>query len=320
MKGKVLLGGLAAIGVPLAVFLSGPRPSKKIELREINLPIDLDEYINRQEAEFADITPGAEKLIRWATPEKKKTAVSIVYIHGFSATRQEVHPLCDVVADSLGANVFYARLKGHGRSDDAMREPTAEDWVNDTREALEIGRRLGDKVVLVGTSTGATLTTWLKLQSDTSDILASVMISPNYAPNDPNAGVALWPWGENIMRLAVGDMRSWEPANDLQEKYWNTTYPVSSVVPMMTLVDIVDEADLGAIVTPTLVIYSKLDEVISVEKIEQKFELMGSPVKQLVEIDTTGDGSNHVLAGDIVSPNTTLPVSRMILDFLQPLL
>ncbi len=320
VKGKVLLGSLAAIGVPLAVFLAGPRPSKKVALRQIDLPVDLDTYVASSEAQYTDIIVGAEKKIRWADPGKEQTAVSIVYLHGFSATRQEVAPLCDILADSLGANLYYTRLKGHGRADEAMAEPTVEDWIHDSREALQIGRRLGRKVILVGTSTGGTLSTWLTLQPDTSDILANILISPNYAPKDRNAVVALWPWGENIMRMAVGDTRSWEPANDLQEKYWNTTYPVSAVVPMMTLVDIVDESDFSTIVTPTQIVYSALDEVISVDKIEEKFPEIGSAYKMLTPIDTSGDGSNHVLAGDIVSPGTTIPVSKMILEFLEPLL
>ena len=320
MRGKVLLGSLAAIGMPLAVFLSGPRPSKKIDIRPINLPADLDAYLSTSEAKLTDIIDGADKNIRWASDEQVQTDVSLVYFHGFSATRQEVAPLCDILADSLNANVYYTRLAGHGRGDDALGDVGINDWIHDAREALQIGRRLGRRVILIGTSTGATLSIWLTLQADTSDILANVVLSPNFGPKDQGAAVAMWPWGVNIIRLAVGDTRSWEPANEMQERFWNTRYPVKALVPMMTLVDIVDESDFGKIVTPTLTLYSRDDEVIRVDKIEEKFDLIGSPYKNLVRVDTSGDGSNHVLAGDILSPNTTVPISDEILEFLKPLL
>ena len=61
------------------------------------------------------------------------------------------------VARALGANLFFTRLTGHGRTGAAMAEATAEDWLADMAEAMEIGRRLGQRVVVIGTSTGGTL-------------------------------------------------------------------------------------------------------------------------------------------------------------------
>jgi hypothetical protein len=74
----------------IVLFLAGPRVPIDQRIRPITLPDDLDNYLAASEARFTDIRPGTEKTIVWANPsEKDKTPVSIVYLHGFSATRQE---------------------------------------------------------------------------------------------------------------------------------------------------------------------------------------------------------------------------------------
>ena len=82
----------------------------------------------------------------------------------------------------MNANIFYTRLTGHGRSNAAMAEATVNDWANDAVEALEIGKQLGERVMIVGTSTGATLAAWLATYDQSNDILAHVWISPNFGP------------------------------------------------------------------------------------------------------------------------------------------
>ena len=57
----------------------------------------------------------------------------------------ETEPLTSRVGESLGANIYYARLRGHGRGSAAMSEASAGEWLADTREAFDIGRRLGER-------------------------------------------------------------------------------------------------------------------------------------------------------------------------------
>jgi len=86
--------------VGIVVFLSGPRIEIETKLYPLNLPADLNEYITQSEAQYSNIVPGTEKSIVWAnTSKKQKTKYAIVFIHGFSATRQEIAPVCDVLAE-----------------------------------------------------------------------------------------------------------------------------------------------------------------------------------------------------------------------------
>nr|WP_245497472.1 MULTISPECIES: hypothetical protein [unclassified Mesorhizobium] len=97
-----------------------------------------------------DIRDGLEKEIIWANPMiHARTPLSIVYVHGFSASKGEVRPLPDEVADQLDTNLFYTRLTGHGQGGAAMADGSVNAWINDYAEALAIGRAIGDKVIVI---------------------------------------------------------------------------------------------------------------------------------------------------------------------------
>ena len=300
-------------------FGLGPMPPVDIQLKPVELPADLNRYLAETEARHPDITPGAEKTIVWAHPDQRQTDVAIIYLHGYSATRQETAPLSDQLAQQLGANLFYTRLNGHGRSGAAMAEASVNDWLQDSQEALQIGQRLGKQVLVIGTSTGATLATWLALQGDSPQVLAYIMVSPNFAPKDPAATVLTWPWATHFVPLLLGPEHQWQPHNPQQARYWSHRYPVQALLPMMALVKYVREQPLEQIKAPLLTIYSNGDQVVSAAAIETAFARFGSPHKQLIALKDTQDPSHHVLAGDILSPNDTPRVQAAILAFLANL-
>ncbi|WP_339408897.1 alpha/beta hydrolase [Pseudomonas sp. EA_35y_Pfl2_R5] len=300
-------------------FGLGPVPPVDIQLKPVELPADLNRYLAETEARHPDITPGAEKTIVWAHPDQRQTDVAIIYLHGYSATRQETAPLSDQLAQQLGANLFYTRLNGHGRSGAAMAEASVNDWLQDSQEALQIGQRLGKQVLVIGTSTGATLATWLALQGDSPQVLAYIMVSPNFAPKDPAATVLTWPWATHFVPLLLGPEHQWQPHNPQQARYWSHRYPVQALLPMMALVKYVREQPLEQIKAPLLTIYSNGDQVVSAAAIETAFARFGSPHKQLIALKDTQDPSHHVLAGDILSPNDTPRVQAAILAFLANL-
>ena len=147
------------IFIILAIGLgAGPKVDIDETITVMDLPTDIDAYIQGTESRISDIRSGTEKQLIWANPESPaKTPYSLVYLHGFSASRQEIAPVSDKVAKALGANLYYARLTGHGRSSEAMAGITVNALLNDAVEALHIGAAIGDKVILIGTSTGASI-------------------------------------------------------------------------------------------------------------------------------------------------------------------
>ncbi len=312
---------IVIISALVIFYLVGPRITVDTDLTPVELPPDLEAYLQASEAQFPDIQSGTEKIIFWADPAtKQKTPVSLVYLHGFSASRQETVPVTDRVAAELGANLFYTRLTGHGLSGEAFAEATTNDWLNDSLEAIDIGRKTGEKVVVVSNSTGGTLGTWLAAEGQIDDVVALVLLSPNFGPNQLGINLSLGPWGRQIVRLINGPTRSWEPHNAEQALYWTHDYPVEPVLQMMGAVKIVREADLSQIKTPILLFYSPQDTVVDPNHTLNFFEQVQATPKQLVPVPDTGDPDKHILTGDILSPQTNDFMVGEIIAFLRPLL
>jgi hypothetical protein len=79
-------------------------------------------YLETMESRFDDIRPDSHNRVIWAGEQETRTALSIVYFHGFSASSQEIRPVPDLLAQAFGANLVYTRFRGHGRDSDAMGE------------------------------------------------------------------------------------------------------------------------------------------------------------------------------------------------------
>lgn len=304
------------------IFVLGPRPDADETLRFEAGAIDddPDQWLAAREAAVPELRDGAQKRVLWADPQaKSKTELAIVYVHGFSATSEEIRPVPDRVAAHFGANLFFTRLTGHGRDGPAMAEASMNDWLNDMAEAIAIGKRIGEKVVLITVSTGGTLATWAAAHPRLGDDLAGlVLISPNFEVQGATIGLLNMPWADTLLPLMMGETRSWEPENEAHGRWWTPSYPSRAILPMGALLKTVHGIDKSAIETPALLIYSPDDEVIVPDAVRRAAEAWGGPA-QTIEITDADDPSNHVLAGDILSPSTTERVVEAINEWLASL-
>lgn len=279
---------------------------------------NIDEWLAQRESAFSDIRPGLAKEIIWVDPvAKNRTPLAIVYVHGFSASKGEVRPLPDRIASALGTNIFYTRLAGHARSGDAMAEPTVEEWQNDMVEALAIGARLGERTLIIATSTGASLATWALAQPMISaGVAGAVFLAPNYRIKGRGAFLLTAPLAAMSARLVLGPRRSFTPRNDLHAAYWTTSYPVRALLPMARLVKIVSALSFEQIKVPTLFLHSSRDQVIDPNQTRVVTERWGGPATMLDPGDI-GDPHGHVIAGDALSPNTTESLIEIILNWFR---
>ena len=300
----------------------GPRASVVESWVEPELAGEVEEHVARTERAVPDLRPGDERAIVWSdSTTRARTPVAIVYLHGFSADRHEVEPLVSDLADSLDANVYFARLSGHGRDGPAMAEATAEAWLADAAEAVAIGHRIGERVVLVGTSTGATLAFWAQSRDEAAGrVAATVLMSPNFHPADRSSRVLLWPWGGLLARLVVGPERCFAPENAAHERHWTTCYPTSALLPMMALVEHVRTDEDIDVRVPTLVIHSPYDRVVDPDETRRVLARVASDRVEVILFEGSHDPQHHVLAGDVLSPATTGELTRRLLAFLRPVL
>lgn len=278
----------------------------------------LDSYLHNRESINCTIKANCEKKIVWYGDKQEKTACAIVYIHGFSASRMETWPLCDRLAASLGANLFYTRLSGHGQDGPAMGEARVEDWLSDGWEAVTIGSRIGERVILVGTSTGGTLATWLATQPSMAPLIHRlILLSPNFFPKNPLAVAALWPPTLRLYERVFGGWRSFIVTSPLHARYWTAHYPVKAIATMMQLVRLAWRIDLRRASMPVLMMVNPWDRVINVTLALLRFRRFPSRSKQVFFFRGNKDLGRHVLAGEVLSRQTTGQVLTVIRNFLE---
>lgn len=280
---------------------------------------DIDDVIAKQESQYQDLKRGTEKTVLWHSPEHKtKTEWVFVYLHGYSASRQEISPVCETLAQLFQANCFFTRLTGHGRSGEAMREITVNTLLSDALEAVSIAQQLGNKIILVGTSTGATLATWLALESKVP-IHSLIFLSPNFGLKPVTAKLLNWPWPKFWVRLIQGKYYAFTPENEAQQNFWTTRYPSEALIPLVGLLSLVLKMPLNTITTPCLALYCPEDKVIDVQMIKPILKRFASNPLQIEKIMQCDGEKNHIVAGNILSPSTTPHVIKTIELFIKNL-
>ena len=282
---------------------------------------NINEYLKKTEEHLLDIKEGVAKKIIWANEINTKTPISIVYIHGFTASSEEVRPLPDKIASDLNANLFFTRLTGHGRNPSAMELCSIPNWIRDLHEAIEIGSRIGEKVILLSSSTGGTISVTSALDKKLSQkILGYIFISPNFGINNKFAGMISWPFSEYWLKLILGKKMKHKPRNDLNKKYWTMSYPTNALIPMAKLVREVNKKDYSTVKKPALFYFSMEDKVVNPHKIKEFITKWGgNSTTKIVKLSNKDDKFSHVLAGDIISPNQTDHAKKTMVNWIKNL-
>ena len=288
------------------VFVLGPRPTLNPAPPDTQTPpglspAALEQWLAGRERAHGDIIEGAEACIHWAG-DREVADLCLLYVHGFSATRQETAPVTERIAAQLGANVVYTRLAGHGLSRGAMAA-TAEDWLQSMVDAWEIASRLGRRVIIIAVSTGAPLTVWLHEHiNGRGKAHGLIFLSPNFRIRNPLGFLLTWPWAETWLPRLAGRERAWEPENEMAARYWTHRYSTRAVIEMQKVVDWARRAGRtgGA---PLATLYMEGDPVIDHRAAVSFHERWPAAVKALHRVDMDAGNPQHVFAGAIMAPH-----------------
>jgi alpha-beta hydrolase superfamily lysophospholipase len=302
----------------IALCALGPRhragPVNAAKAADTPALAELPGWLAAREAAVSDLRPGNQARLHPASPSEK-TPLSLVYLHGYSAAPEEIEPVVEQVSDRLGANSFRPRLRGHGRTPEALGPVKAGAWFEDTEEALSVGATLGDRTVVIGTSTGGTLGALAALEHP--ELAGLVLISPNFGPQDATADALLLPWLGLLLPQVLPE-HCWDARNEAQAQHWTTCYPITSVASMMVVVDTARQADWSSLQVPVLILRSDDDDVVQQPAIDAWAATLGVP-NETVLFTATGDESGHVLAGDITAPSNTARATQTVADWIEGL-
>jgi pimeloyl-ACP methyl ester carboxylesterase len=301
---------LYIIGVLIIIYLFGPRPETPVYTA--TLPVvpgtgELEKFISAKEAAHK-IKPDNEARIVWVNDSlKQKTDYAIVYLHGFSASQEEGNPVHRNIAKKFGCNLYLSRLAEHGiDTTEQLQNLTADNYWESVKQALAIGKQLGNKVILMGTSTGGTQALQLAAAYP-NDVAALILYSPNIAINDPNAWLLNDHWGLQIAKLVKGGNYN-DPADErpIYKQYWNKPYRLEAIVALEEMLETtMNKETFGKIQQPVLMLYYYKDEehqdkVVKVSAMKEMFTQLStdSMHKHAIALPNTGD---HVIGSPIKS-------------------
>jgi esterase/lipase len=250
--------------VLLAVYFLGPKPERPNYDKTMPVvpqePAELEAYIALNESRHK-VKANNEAQIVWNDSTKQKTQYAIVYLHGFSASQIEGDPVHRKFANDFGCNLYLPRIADHGiDTTEALLHFTADRAWESAKEALAVGKQLGEQIILMSTSTGGTLALMLAAGFP-QDVFALINLSPNIAINDPAAFLLNDPWGLQIARMVMGGNYRVTDSNEEHAKYWNKKYRLESLTQLEELVETTMNSDLFArIKQPTLTLYYYKDD------------------------------------------------------------
>ena len=277
---------------------------------------DVEKQIKFDESSVPNLRSNIEKKIIWAGKSSQRTPLSIVFIHGFSATRVEMSPVIEKVSKALGANVFLTRLSGHGQDGDALSNATFDDWISDTNEAIRIGEVIGDEVILIGSSTGCSLIHCiLEVQKKVKSV---IYVSPNFGPSSYKGHFLRLPGAKWFIPLILGNEHAFTPRNSEHARCWTTRYPTKALFPVKDAVVAASLVNHSKIKLPILFWFSDYDKVVSPKATRRIISKMGNNVDVFNPIVSfEDDPSKHGVLGDILSPTKTAQGVNKILEWIR---
>ena len=319
---KILVG---SVGIGILLFLLGPSVEAPIiskPLPRIELALeDILQWVEAKEATFPNIKPDNQSKVIFADSIPKQTEYAIVYLHGFSGSAEDGAPVHEQVAKAIGANLYLPRLYDHGLAiEEGLNQYTGEKSLDSAREALVIGKKLGKKVILMGTSTGCTLA--LTLASQNPEIAALVLYAPNIRIAHPMDFVATMPWGLQVVQFIQGsEYNIIDDKRPIKQQYWTGKYRLEDVVQMQKLLETtMNPSTFNQVTQPVFSGFyykneNEQDPVVSVAAMREMFQALGTPENKKVEMAFPNAGA-HEIACHIVTDNHH-QVKEATLSFLQ---
>jgi pimeloyl-ACP methyl ester carboxylesterase len=157
---------------------------------ETDLSRRVDRWLNSEA--HAGTKPEYQKRVLWSdkTGFGRKTPYSVLIIHGLYNSPKHMMALTPVFQERH-MNIAMTRLKGHWESDrSALTETVSwQDWMSQAEEDFALAQELGDRVILVGHSTGGLLSTWLQLKHP-EKVAALILFAPAFEIHPIAASIA----------------------------------------------------------------------------------------------------------------------------------
>ncbi len=311
--------------VLLIIYFLGPIPPKPIFNNDLpKLPTDLKQLQSKIKAEEngKPLREDNGARINFFDSTRSRTKYSIVYMHGFAASYRDGFPVNQNIANRIGANIYYNRMPGHGLlAPHSLDDFTAEQAWQDAKRDLVIGKTLGEKVIIMSTSTGGTLATKLAAEFP-DDVFTLINLSPNFEDDQAGAWFLASHWGyETANLISLGKNKKIKQESKVEKQYWDTSYNSRALVDLQVLVGttMIPET-FRKVKCPVLTLYYSDNELqeddhVEVDAIPKIIEQFSTP-KNLNVLKRLQTQETHFIGSDIKSKDIK-SVEKEIVEFLQ---
>jgi len=291
---------------------------------------DVEDFVRRRDEQAAPLQPDAGSAVLWFNGQRDtRTDVVLLFLHGWSASVQEISPVDLNIARGLRAHLLRYRLTGHGiapheRGGDMMRdEATCRALLSDAGVAFQLAALLGKRVVLVGCSTGATLSAWLAVQPWAAPLVTNLLlISPCFSLLRPSRQIyrrLRWPFlllpraiVVPALHKVTGRVNRIPYKSVAQAQCWTLIYPTeASLNAIGVFVTAETAVDPSRLRVPVFVWACPQDPTADYRITEEWCQAV--PLCCL-EAVTTDNAQKHNITGDIQNPSTVECISTRALE------
>ncbi len=213
------------------------------------------------------------------TPQKPN-GECVVLIHGLLSTPAEMYGLA-IKLQQLGYMAIGCRLKGHGTSPWDLKQRTWQDWRQSVLQNINIARHHGDKVHLIGFSTGGLLSLLLASEkalniSSVSACSTPIKLKDRWLPFTKLAN------GINFLSrpfLSTGGLFAF---NESSPEHPNINYhhvPIASVNQLLILIR-QTKKQLHQLACPVLLMHADNDPIVDPCSLSVLLRLIKQPLRQ----------------------------------------
>jgi pimeloyl-ACP methyl ester carboxylesterase len=269
----------------IAYFLGPGPPVPRYDLELPTLPEDLkalESFIEKREQATPFLRPDNHGRIIWHEgKEYQKTPYVLVYLHGFSASYVEADPIHKEFAHRFSCHLYLPRLYAHGvMPPEPMLDFSAEKMVQSALEALAVASKLGDKVIIMAASTGATV--GLYLAAHFPQICGLICFSPNIDLYSRFSFILRLRWGLYVARLVFWSKYREFEVEPQGKPYWTHKYRIEALIALKNLLATTMNSEVFKKITqPVFLGYyyeneDRQDKTVSVKKMLYMFRHLGT--------------------------------------------
>ncbi|MFA5536067.1 MAG: alpha/beta fold hydrolase [Bacillota bacterium] len=232
--------------------------------------------------------------------------IGCLMVHGFGSTPGEVAGLGQLLHQQ-GYTIKGTLLAGHGTSPGKMAKTSWRDWYHSLEEDIVFLRTSCSEVWVFGLSLGGALGLYAASQGLLDGLVAMAAPTGLVDRKARYAKYARFFMPYTKLKLTT----SQQEFNRRSGRYVYPKWPLKAIGSLYDFIQISNQS-LHKIIIPTLIIHTRIDEVILPGSGQEIYQKINSPIKELVLLENSGHIVTESLEKDVVNEKAVGFIKRIV--------